>query len=124
MRFKCPHCQAVKDYKEQEYREIFIRCKSCERLFRASESSPLTASASGMDTGDAMRRLYKAAATRAEDPGKRINVAKLNAEAAIYIRRGDYERAVAGLKESLKQKPDQPHVERLLRKISTLRKTP
>ena len=124
MRFKCPHCQAVKDYKEPEYREIFIRCKGCGREFRAAESSPLTASATGMDTSEAMRRMYRQTAARTEDPGKRTKVARLNAEAAIYIKRGDYERAVAGLRESLRQKPDQPHVERLLRKISGLRSSP
>jgi len=55
------------------------------------------------------------------DEGKIRNVAKLNAEAAIYIKRGDYERARAGLQESLRMKPNQPHVERLLRKIASLR---
>ena len=124
MRFKCPHCQAVRNYNEQEYREIYIRCKACEREFRAAESSPLTASASGVDTGDAVRRMFKRAASGTEDSAKRTNVAKLNAEAAIYIKRGDYERARAGLRESLRQKPDQPHVERLLRKISDLRGSP
>jgi len=126
MRFKCPHCQAVKDYIEQEYREIYIRCKSCKREFRAAESSPLTASASGMDTGNAMRRMFQASSSKAnrEESVKRTNVAKLNAEAAIYIKRGDYERAEVGLRESLKQRPNQPHVERLLRKISSLRRIP
>jgi len=121
MRFKCPHCQAVKEYEEPEYREIYIRCKGCGREFRPAESSPLTAAASGTDTGEAVRRLFKQTAVRAEDPVKRTQVARLNAEAAIHIKRGDYERAVAGLRESLKQKPDQPHVERLLRKISHMR---
>jgi len=124
MRFKCPHCQAVKDYREPEYREIYIRCKSCGREFRAAESSPLTASAPGVETGDAVRRMFKKTSSQSENQGKRTSVAKLNAEAAIYIKRGDYDRAMAGLKESLRQRPNQPHVERLLRKISNLRSSP
>lgn len=118
MRFKCPHCQVAREYSEAECREIYIRCKNCSRDFRASESSPLT---STLDDLLSPRAGANLARKPEADEGRVKNVAKLNAEAAIYIKRGDYERARAGLQESLRMKPNQPHVERLLRKIASLR---
>ena len=123
MHFKCPHCQVVNEYSERECREIFIRCKSCKRDFRASESSPLTASLNGLQTDHAIRKLMKMSSMPPEERTKRKNVAKLNAEAAIYIKRGECDRAAKELRESLRQKPNQPKVERLLQKIDAIRES-
>ena len=55
------------------------------------------------------------------DPKTTDKISQLNAEASIYVKRGEYERAEGILKKSLNHKPNQPSVKRLLEKISLMR---
>jgi uncharacterized protein HemY len=66
-----------------------------------------------------MQRVAQAAGFNKEELKKKKNVARLNSEAAIHIKQGDYDRAIRDLKQSLKQNPNQPKVEKLLQKISS-----
>ena len=132
MRFKCPHCDIAKDYTEEEFKSFFIRCKNCEKEFRAAEASPLTGSASDQITGSTLRQkiqdsfgeLPESKPSRSPSGKKKPSIARLNAQAAAQMERGELEQAEAGLKESLRQNPDQPLVQRLLRKIDGMRRNP
>ena len=120
MKAKCPHCSAINDHTNEEMKQYFLKCLNCGKQYRYAETSPImtrtdTSSAIHDSLMDIVQKSSRSKGKRDKNSDNLVGIH--NSRATSYYKMGKIAEAYKEFQKSLRIRPEQPHIMKIVDKI-------